>query len=325
MAVYARVSTVEQARGYSLPEQVEELRRHCDRRGGRIVRLLCESESGGTLERPKVERLLAAAERGAYDILLVWRVDRISRSNLDLQALWSFFKSLDVAIASATEPFDATTTAGKTFFDFLALMAETERNTIRERAAMGARGRAKEGKWHGGPTPHGYAYDSASGRLCVDPIESALVQRIAALVMQHRTLESVVRVLKAEGTKTRTGRTWSKPVLSRMIRNPLYVGVLRVKDVVVQDVSLRILDDETFAALQRLRQDFARHRIAAHHRPAGSRVPDREWCVRCGCELAGVRAYCSNCGAAQWTPADEDAEAGPARPAAEQANGSALP
>jgi len=98
-----------------------------------------------------------------------------------------------------------------------------------------------------------------------------------------------------------------------------------VKDVVVRDESLRILDDAKFAALQRLRQEFARHRIAAHHRPVGSRVPDREWCVRCGYELTGARAYCSNCGAAQWTPADEDADAGPTRPAAEQADGSVVP
>jgi site-specific DNA recombinase len=321
--MYARVSTVEQARGYSLTEQVEELRRYADRRGGRIVRLVCESESGGTLERPKLERLLVAAERGAYDVLLVWRVDRISRSNLDLQSLWAFFKSMGIAVASATEPFDATTTAGKTFFDFLALMAETERNTIRERAAMGARGRAKEGKWHGGPTPHGYAYDPASGRLLVNPEQARLIRRLAGMAMEHGTLEAVVRILRAEGTRTRNGLLWSKPVLSRMIRNPLYVGVLRVKDVVVQDESLRILDDATFAALQRLRQEFARHRIAAHHRPVGSGVPDREWCVRCGYELTGVRAYCSNCGAAQWTPADEDPEVASARPAAEQVNGSA--
>ncbi len=324
VAIYARVSTAEQAKGYSLAEQVEELRHLCERRGGRVARQLRESESGGTLERPKLERLLEAAERGAYDILLVWKVDRISRTNLDLQSLWSFFKAVGVAVVSATEPFDATTAAGKMFFDFLALMAESERNTIRERAAMGLRGRAKAGKWHGGPTPCGYAYDAGSGKLVVDPREADLVRRIASCALAARNLGSVARTLRVEGTETRRGRPWSKASVSRLLRNPLYVGVLRAGDVVTQDESLRILDDATFAALQELRQEFGRHPIARHHRPEGSRVPEREWCRRCGFELLGARAYCSNCGAAQWLVPDENAEPGPALAAAEQPEGQAV-
>lgn len=311
------MSTIEQAKGYSLPQQVEELRAYNDRRGGKVAYVVSESESGGTLERPKLERLLEAAERGKYDVLLVWRVDRISRSNLDLQALWHFFKSVGIAIVSATEPFDATTSTGKAFFDFSALTAEWERNTIRERAAMGGRGRARDGKWHGGPPPHGYAYDAATGRLSVNPAERDDVLHIADFALGLRDLGAVARELRSEGRTTRRGKQWSKPVLSRMIRNPVYVGVLRVKDIVVQDGSLRILDDGTFSRLQALRIEWSVHHIARHHRPAGSRVADREWCRRCGCELAGARAYCSNCGAPQWVP-DEDAEPVPARLAPEQ-------
>lgn len=304
VALYARVSTIEQERGYSLQEQVREIRRYCDRRGGRCVRLLRESESGGTMERPKLERLLAAAERGEFDAVLVWRVDRISRSNFDLQALWTFFKSIEVALVSATEPFDATTTAGKAFFDMLALMAEMERNTIKERASLGARGRAKDGKWHGGPPPHGYAYDPSTGRLRVDEKEAALVRHIATLALEHRKLEAVARILRNEGVPTRRGLPWSKATLSRLIRNSVYLGVLRVRDIVIQDASLRILDDETFARLQALRQELQRHRIANFHRPPGM-VERARWCCRCGEPLYGAMAYCSNCGAAQWVPAGD--------------------
>ncbi len=304
VAVYARVSTVEQSKGYSLQEQVDELRRYCDRRGGRCVRLLRESESGGTLERPKLERLLAAAERGEFDVILIWRVDRISRSNLDLQALWGFFKSIDLALVSATEPFDATTAAGKTFFDLLSLMSEMERNTLKERAALGARGRAKDGKWHGGPPPHGYGYDSSTGRLRVNPEEAVLVRRIASLSLEHRKLEAVARILRAEGVRTRLGHPWSKATLSRLLRNPIYVGVLRVRDIVTQDESLRVLDDAVFAQLQALRQELQRHRIARFHRPPGTAERPR-WCFRCGEPLFGIGSYCSSCGEAQWVHPDE--------------------
>lgn len=71
------------------------------------------------------------------------------------------------------------------------------------------------------------------------------------------------RSLRADRTPTRKGRSWSKASVSRLLRNPLYVGVLRLGDVVTRDESLRILDDATFVALQELRQEVRRHRIAA--------------------------------------------------------------
>ncbi len=185
---------------------------------------------------------------------------------------------------------------------------------------MGARGRAKEGKWHGGPPPHGYSYDASTGRLRVETTERDDILHIVRVALAERDLGAVVRTVKAEGKRTRRGKAWSKPVVSRLIRNPLYTGLLRVKDVVVHDESLRILDNETFARVQSLRTEWARHRISAHHRPSGSSVPELEWCRRCGYELSGIRAYCSNCGSAQWL-ADENPEPVPARAAPEHAEG----
>jgi len=325
--LYARVSTVEQAAGYSLEEQLARLRTVCDERGGRSVRVFQEVESGRSVEgRPKLERLLRFAEAGAYDILLVWKIDRLGRSNLDLQGMWAFFRALGIDVVSATEPFDSTTVQGKLLFDMNAMLAEWERGTIKERASMGLLGRAKEGKWHGGPTPHGYAYDRATGRLAVDPQEATLVRHIADAALEVRELSAAVRALRREGRVTRLGKAWSKPTVSRLLGNPVYVGLLRYHDAVVRDESLRILDDETWARLQALRTEWRRHRIAQHHRPRGSglRVRD-EWCVRCGYALGGARAYCSNCGAAQWLVADEDPEPVPAHLAAEGAEPDAVP
>lgn len=320
VAIYARVSTQEQAAGYSLEEQVGRLRTLCDERGGKCVRIFREVEGGGSLERPKFERLLLLAEGGAFDLVLVWKVDRLGRSNVDLQNVWAYLKALGIDLVSATEVFDSTTPGGKAMFDMLALFSEWERATIKERAAMGALGRAREGRWHGGPPPHGYKYDPGTGRLYVDPGEAEIVRHVVDLVLERRDLSAAARALRAEGRLTRRGLSWSKPTLTRMLRNPVYVGILRFKDLVARDESLRILSDETFARLQALRTEWSRHRIAAHHRPAGSRRPEREWCRRCGCELAGARAYCSNCGAPQWLP-DEDPEPVPADPAPEHAKG----
>jgi site-specific DNA recombinase len=323
VAIYARVSTTEQASGFSLDEQVARLRAFCGDKGGRCTRLFREVESGGTLERPKLDRLLGLAQQGTFDIVLVWKVDRLGRSNLDLQNVWAYLKELEVEVVSGTEPFDSTTPVGKALFDMLALMSEMERATIKDRAAMGALGRAKQGKWHGGPPPYGYVYDEKTGRLMTDEKEVDIVGYIVDLAIAKGELGTVVRRLRREGITTRRGKPWSKATVSRLIGNPIYVGLLRYKDVVTKDESLRVFDDETMSKLHARRSEWRRHRIARFHRPRGSSIPRDEWCHGCGFPLSGARAYCSNCGAAQWLPdvADEDPEAVPALPASEDPEG----
>ena len=310
ITLYARVSTLEQAAGHSLDEQVSRLRVLCTERGGRCVRLFREVESGGSIERPKLERMLRLAEEAAFDIVLVWNVDRLGRSNVDLQNIWAFLKTIGVDVVSATEAFDSTTVQGKALFDMLALFSEWERGTIKERAALGALGRAKQGKWHGGPAPHGYRYEPSTDRLHIIKEVADLVRHMAELALEKRDLSAVVRTLRQEGRLTRNGKPWSKPTVSRLLSNPVYVGLLRYRDIVTKDESLRILDDRTFAQLQTLRAEWRRHRIAHYHRPRGSIVSVQEWCFRCGIILTGARAYCSNCGAAQWLPhvPEDDAE-----------------
>jgi len=300
VAIYTRVSSHEQSLGYSLEEQVSRLRKLCSERGGRCVRMFREVESGGSMDRPKLRLLLRLAEMGAFDLILVWRVDRLGRSNVDLQNIWAYLKALGIDLVSASEAFDSTTVQGKAMFDMLALFSEWERGTIRERAAMGAFARAKDGKWHGGPTPHGYAYEPATERLYVAKEEAELVHYVARLALEKRDLSAVVRTLRNEGRLTKNKKPWSKPTVSRLLGNPIYVGFLRYRDLVTRDESLRILDDGMFAQLQELRMEWRRHRIAQYHRPRGSRVSVEEWCFKCGCALTGARAYCSNCGAAQW-------------------------
>jgi len=182
--------------------------------------------------------------------------------------------------------------------------------TIRERAAMGALARAKDGKWHGGPTPHGYAYEPSTDHLHAVQEEADSVRYMARLALEKRALSVVVRILCKEGRLTKNGKHWSKPTVSRLLGNPIYVGLLRYRDIVTRDESLRILDDQVFAQLQQLRMEWRRHRIAQHHRPRGSSVSVNESCFRCGYALTGARAYCSNCGAAQWLPQvpEEDTE-----------------
>ncbi|MFQ5910119.1 MAG: recombinase family protein [Thermoplasmata archaeon] len=304
VALYVWVSTEEQAKnGHSLEQQIGFLKDYCRGRGWKYTRIYQENGvNGSTLDRPKFDLMMFHAERRLFDAIIVYRLDRISRSNLDLQNLVEYLRVLGIELVSATEPFNSTSINGKLLFDLLAGIAEWERGLIRERTRMGARGRARKGLWHGDPPPFGYRYNSVTGRLSIDEKESKDVQTIFTKFLELGEIEPVVRFLKRTGIRTRNGNGWSKATVSRMLSSPLYVGKLVVKDIVTDQPGLRIISEEAFRRVQALKKQVARCHIAQFGRRKGVVHQVIEYCGRCGEELGGTRAYCSNCGEPQWVP-----------------------
>ncbi|MFQ5910977.1 MAG: recombinase family protein, partial [Thermoplasmata archaeon] len=298
------VSTEEQARrGHSLAHQIGFLKDYCRSHGWRYVRIYQENGvSGSTLDRPKFDLMLFHAERRPFDAVIVYRLDRISCSNLDLQNLVAYLSTLGLELVSATEPFNSSTINGKLLFDLLAGIAEWERGLIRERTKIGARGRARRGLWHGGSPPFVYKYDPETGRLSVHGEEAEVVRTIFAKFLELGGIQPLVRLLQREGVQTRKGNEWSKATVSRMLSSPLYVGNLVVKDIETKQPKLRTVTDETFARVQALKEEVGRCHIAKFGRPRGVVQDIAEYCRRCGKELAGARAYCANCGTPQWLP-----------------------
>ena len=144
-----------------------------------------------------MDRLLAQANKHLFDVVVVYRLDRISRSNLDSQLLKEFFQELEIALVSATEPFDMSTPSGRLLFDMCAAIAEWERGAIRERTRAGSYSRAKEGLWHGGRTPLGYNYEPRNGehrgrlRICIR--EAMQVIQIYEAFLKLKCLGATVR------------------------------------------------------------------------------------------------------------------------------------
>jgi len=305
VAIYVRVSTQDQVEhGYSLERQVEVLKDECIKRGWRY-RYIYKDEgvSGKDLERPMFQRMLQIAEMGRFNTLLVWKLDRLGRSNIDLQCVMEYLKRLDVKIVSYTEPFDATTVAGKFMFDMLASMAEWERSMIIERTRMGVRGRVLRGKWKGGPPPYGYSYDKEKGMIEIDKTEAIIIELIFEKYLELGTLEALKRYLNREKILTRRGNTWRVQTLTKMLTNPIYTGQYIVGDYNnTQIEELRIISDKTFAKAQKLKQKNKKiyHRLANSRKPKKAAKELAIYCQNCGHQLYDVGAYCCNCGAAQW-------------------------
>lgn len=163
LALYARVSTEEQADRDTIQAQVTFLRQWAQLYDFPIVGEYTDDGVSGTLplpERPGATRLLAAAQVGAFDAVAIYRVDRFARSLRVLLDGHNTLEACGVTLKSATEPFDSATPMGKFLLQLLGSMAELERSTILERTSLGRDRLVQACKWLGGPIPRGYCVDA---------------------------------------------------------------------------------------------------------------------------------------------------------------------
>ena len=159
---YARVSTREQAdHGYSIGEQNSRLRAYCQAKDWTLLRVIEDPGfSGAKMQRPGLQQVLEMVRRRECDAVLVWKLDRLSRSQKDtLYLLEDVFLANGCGFVSMLENFDTSTAFGRAMVGILSVFAQLEREQFKERSAIGRVGRAKAGLFHGGGyAPIGYDY-----------------------------------------------------------------------------------------------------------------------------------------------------------------------
>jgi DNA invertase Pin-like site-specific DNA recombinase/ElaB/YqjD/DUF883 family membrane-anchored ribosome-binding protein len=229
VAVYIRWSSEDQGEGTTLAIQRDACRHYLLARGWKVrddLHYIDDGYSGGTLERPALSRLRQAVREGLVDCVVVYRIDRLSRSLLDTVNLVLKEWEGCCFLKSALEPIDTADPAGKMFFYTLVSFAEWERSTIRERTFAGRVRRAREGRSPGGRPPYGYRTGAAPGELVTDPAEAAVVRRIFREYLSGAGTRSVAFRLNAEGIPSPTGGAWQFTTVARLLANPAYTGTL---------------------------------------------------------------------------------------------------
>lgn len=223
-AIYVRVSTSEQvSEGHSLDAQLERCKAYCVSQGWEIVELYVEEgESAKNLNRTKLKELLSAAEDGLFDVLLVYRLDRLTRSVSDLYTLLERLEKSNVKFKSATELYDTTTAMGKLFITLVAALAEWELNNLRERVRFGMEELVKQGKWHGGPIPFGYDWDGET--MHIVPEEAVILKELRRLYMSGLGFRGVALELNGRGLLRRDGAPWTHEAVHYCLENPFYAG-----------------------------------------------------------------------------------------------------
>jgi site-specific DNA recombinase len=268
VAIYIRWSTEDQGEGTTLAVQREACEAYIRSQGWTFREELLFIDngcSGGSLERPELSRLRAAIRAGEVGGVVVYKLDRLSRSVLDTVKLVLDEWEGHCFLKSAREPLDTASQAGRLFFYQLVAFAEWERSAIRERTFAGKLRRAREGKNPGITAAYGYRL-APGGDLVVEPSEAAVVQLIFRLYLSGLGCMQVARRLDELGHPSPAGRRWNPAQLSRMLGNPIYMGRLvygkqvtvggrRVrsdKPLLVRDgAAPAIIDADTFAAVQR--------------------------------------------------------------------------
>ena len=208
VAIYRRISTDEERQPFSLDAQQERLAAYVAAQPGWVLtRSYSDRMSGKRLDRPGLQQALHDARTGRYDLLLVFKVDRLARSTGGLAKVLEELDAGGVAFRSASEPFDTSTAAGRMMMQMLGVFAEFEREMIVERTRMGLARKAARGEWTGGTPPFGYRYDAEAQTLVSVPVQAALVQRIFTLYVDRRLGSAAISgLLNDTGQLTSRGR-----------------------------------------------------------------------------------------------------------------------
>jgi len=250
--------------------------------------------TGGNMDRPALQRLMDDIEAGKIDCVVVYKVDRLSRSLLDFSRIMEKFDRADVSFVSVTQQFNTTCSMGRLTLNILLSFAQFEREIISERTRDKIAAARRKGKWAGGMPVLGYNVTDRS-KLIIDPVEAERVRAIFDLYLERRSLISVVDemdrrawVTKQWTTKKGThrgGKPFNKTSLHRLLTNVTYIGKLRYKDEVHEGEQDGIVDPEVFEKVQA--------RLNRNGRSGGSEVRNKHGallkgilrCKACDCSM----------------------------------------
>ncbi len=249
--------------------------------------------SGGNLERPALRGLMSDIEAGKIDRVIVYKIDRLSRSLFDFAKLADFFEKHAVGIVSVTQQLDTSTSMGRLTLNMLLSFAQFEREMIADRTRDKVHAARRRGKFTGGSLVLGYDCDQKGGRLVVNEAQAERVREIFRLFIESPSLVAVLRDLIRRGWMlkrwtTRKGRVvgggqFDKFSLKRLLTNHAYIGKVYFNGVVYDAEHPPIVDLETWEIVQTLLKGAPRH--------SGRRGPRSS-------ALLGGTLYCAPCGAA---------------------------
>lgn len=308
VACYVRVSTEHQRENYSIAEQISRLEAFCKAKDLTIGKIYTDGGySGGNLNRPALQDMLAHLTQ--YDVVLVYKLDRLSRSQKDtLFLIEDHFLAKKVDFISVCENFDTSTPFGRAMIGMLSVFAQLEKDQITERFTMGRIARAKNGFYHGGAiAPTGYDY--INGQLIPNAYEAAQIQELYERFRQGHTIHDCWKYMQARYT-TKYGGWKSETLIRNVLRNEVYIGKVKFQKKIYPGNHIPIISETLFYEVQELfeqrrKKTFSpyssvqnissKYSVDAKNRPFTPRtlLSGHLFCGQCGSRFHGEHGkYC---------------------------------
>lgn len=287
-ALYIRVSTdAQREEGYSIEAQTEMLEGYCKSRQIKNYEFYIDGGfSGSSIERPEVKRLIANVKRKLVDTVVVYKLDRLSRSQKDtLFLIEDVFNPQSVSFVSLNENMDTSTPIGRAMLGIMSAFAQLERETIRERTRMGMRERVKSGLWMGGGhVPFGYDYDKNRGIL-VPNADAEIVRKMYDLYLQGY---SMMRIAQTVGLKY-------ERLAQQILMRKTNIGYIHYNGVDYRGQHEAIISEEKYNKVMRMIADRSRKNLTT----SKSLLAGLIHCGVCGAKFRyqkwgkhGYKVYC---------------------------------
>lgn len=255
-ALYLRASTIKQSEeGYSLEYQRDKLVSYASLKDWEVKREYVDAgESGRTTKRPAFNRMVEDAKSRLFDTVLVYKLDRFSRSLQDLLNVINILEKHSVSVWSVTQSYDDSTPEGRLMRNMLGSFAQFESEMIGARVKDGMARRAREGDWNTAP-PYGYRMEDG---LRVIEHEKNTIIEIYDWYRRGWTMQRIADQLNDWHRDTKRGGRWNPNTVRRILMNPIYIGYMRYGEELIETQYPNIIPEDTFNKVQRIRMQRSR-------------------------------------------------------------------
>ena len=219
--------------------------------------------SGGNMNRPALKQLLKDCEAGKVDVIVVYKIDRLSRSLFDFAELSKLFEKWNVAFVSVTQEINTHTSTGRMMLNILMTFAQFEREMIATRIKDKMAATRKRGKWCGGQKPYGYCV--VDKKLVVEPEKVPIVRRIFDRYLEIQSPKQIAKELNTDGIKTVTNKNWDRQRVYSVLNNHAYIGEVFYEGKVYPGEHEAIIERATWDTTRRFLQANKRERAMPFH------------------------------------------------------------